>query len=64
MRKFRERTKVEINVDIILYPFMQMYYQQRDPLKLQDQNNELRETLLKLQKVPDLSILNELAAHG
>jgi hypothetical protein len=41
-----------------------MYYQQRDPLKLQDQNNELRETLLKLQKVPDLSILNELAAHG
>ena len=64
MRKFRERTKVEINVDIILYPFMQMYYQHRDPLKLQDQNNELRETLLKLQKVPDLSILNELAAHG
>jgi hypothetical protein len=51
MRKFRERTKVEINVDIILYPFMQMYYQHRDPLKLQDQNNELRETLLKLQKV-------------
>lgn len=64
MRKFRKRTKVEINVDIILYPFMQMYYQHRDPLKLQDQNNELRETLLKLQKVPDLSILNELAAHG
>jgi hypothetical protein len=28
-----------------------MYYQHRDPLKLQDQNNELRETLLKLQKV-------------
>lgn len=40
-----------INVDIIFYPFMQMYYQRRGPLKLQDHNKEIRETLLKLQKV-------------
>lgn len=54
-KKNKKRRKKQqmflINVDMIFYPSIQMYYQRRGPLKLHEHNKEIRETLLKLQKV-------------